>query len=196
MTQRIRGIRIVGEEGIRRVRRGQEVALLSGEALPGAAWVDLDELLLHALLRLLPKGVVESGEDDEEPEARVGTLCRHRCEVGGLAALDVPEDEAPGLEALLAWRIKQADHFGTGTVYRVDNGRVPTLLDQIPPQGRPVGVFVVWPGVPVLSLMASEGGWSLQFRDPLDAIVVLSEGLFNEVLGEATLEQVVCGLPG
>lgn len=75
------------------VRGRPEKSLFVGETVPDIA-VAFPELLVQTVLRLLPKSVMDSRQDDEHPVAGIRGLGDYSGEVGGLSTLDVTENES------------------------------------------------------------------------------------------------------
>ena len=110
------------------------VGVLAGEDV-----LDPHELHVDATLGLGAQDLDRAGHDDDEPVAGVDRLGDHAGEVGGLAALDVADDQALRRLDLRAGRVRQPLHDRAGAlVERGDGGCGPLLhLGEVASRSRP-----------------------------------------------------------
>ena len=78
---------------------GTSKSIGGGHGLP-AVRVQTVELIVESFLRLCPKPIVNTGENDYEVVTPVHCFRYYGCEVCCLAALNVTDDEAPTCELI------------------------------------------------------------------------------------------------
>ena len=120
-----------------------------------------DELLVEAPLGLPAQQVGRAGEDDDQAVAGVDRLGDDAGEVGGLAALDIADDQALGLVGLVALRVAEAlDDAGGVEVERGDGVLVPAACGQVVAVVLPVERIALahHAAVPGLELAADHDG--------------------------------------
>ena len=162
--------------------------------------LDSYELHVESALGLPAEQVHGAGQHDDEPVAGVDGLGDDAGEVRGLAALDVPDDQALGGVGLRTRGVGQAfDDAGRGEVELGERGGVPAAFEQVLLVAAPVELAGRRPlrGVPGLELVADDDGAVV---DPRERGVERAAG--GGVQGEelvhaaATFPAVRCGVAG